>query len=157
MKRCAIAGWVLGVALVGFGACSAPNERWLQSVEAAQRAADAALVAGELSEARAHLSLIAEGDGVEDADAVGVRALRQDAFYQLARLAFAQEDGEVALRCANAGLALGEGGDLYEANLWIARGQAHELLGDPERAAEDYHRALVLNDALLDVMLRDAP
>ncbi|MEM6954357.1 MAG: hypothetical protein AAF411_04255 [Myxococcota bacterium] len=147
----------IGIAgLVLLGACSAPNARWLRSVEEAQRAADAARVEGDLEAAREHLLPVADGEGVQDSNGSGVRALRQDAHYQIARLALELDDGAGALRHADAGIALG-GGDLYEANLWIVRGQANEHLGRDDVAGSDYHRALLLNDAMLGAMLDDAP
>ncbi len=152
----ATVGCIFGLILLMCTACAAPNDRWLRSVEEAQRAADTAREAGDLQAARAHLRPVAEGEGVQDPHAEGVRAIRQDAYYQLARLALAQEDGEAALRYADTGIAFG-GSDLYEANLWIVRGQANEHLGNDDVAAQDYHHALVLNDALLGAMLDDAP
>ena len=51
----------------------------------------------------------------------------------------------------------GSAGDLFVANLLVVRGAAHEALGDGPAAAEDYHRALVINDKLLAETLSDHP
>ena len=131
-------------------ACSGND--WVAEVRAAQERSDQALAAGQLAEADEILTPISDGRMIGEADAEQARAVRQDAFYQRARIAVRQEDGAAAERLADLGLALG-GDDMFTANLHVVRGQANEMLGRAVEAAADYHRALLINERLLDEVL----
>jgi hypothetical protein len=76
-------------------------------------------------------------------------AVLQDAYFRLARLALEDHDPAQAARYTNAGLAMGGANDLFVANLLVARGAAHEALGETAAALADYQRALRINEALL--------
>lgn len=130
--------------LVGCGA--APG--WVDAAGAAHRRADAALAREDLPAARAALEGFLDLPAPARVAAEDQRVVRQDILYRLAELGVAQ-DPAGALRWADQGLALGEREDLFSANLWIARGHAHQKLGDDRAAAEDYHRALRINEAML--------
>ncbi len=53
------------------------------------------------------------------------------------------------------GLALGEHADVFTANLLTTRGRIHEARGDDHQAARDYHRALTIQETLLERALSD--
>ena len=134
---------------LGLG-CS--DNAWVGEVRSAQESAEQAATQGNYREAIQRLRPLADGELTERARGEDARALRQDAFYQLARWSMSNEDAAGALVFADAGLALG-GRDVFVANLWVARGQAHEALGQATRAAADYHEALLINETLLDAVL----
>ena len=67
----------------------------------------------------------------------------------MSHLALDAHDPAQALADAERGLGYGTAPNLFMANLLVARGAAHEALNDPRAAADDYHRALMMNDALL--------
>ena len=96
------------------------------------------------------------------------RVVRQDAAYRLARLwladglqsgsAFEAGAGPTsaaakAMAVVEKALSEGRGDDVFTANLLVARGQAHEALGEPVEAAADYHDALLINEKLLELAL----
>ena len=142
---------VLCLALAcAFTGCS--DNAWIGEVRAAQQSAEQAAEQGNYRDAIQRLRPVADGELSRPARADDARAIRQDAFYQLARWSMANEDAPGALVFADAGLALG-GGDVFRANLWVARGQAHEALGQATQAAGDYHEALLINETLLDAVL----
>src|SRR6185295_1768755 len=82
------------------------------------------------------------------------RMVLQDAYFRLARLALAGHQPVAAAAHARRGLALGGGyDDLFVANLLVARGAAHEALGETREALADYDRALRINEILLQTTL----
>lgn len=128
------------------------DKAWIGEVRTAQRSAEQAAEQGNYRQAIQRLQPVADGELSRPARADDARAIRQDAFYQLARWSMANEDAAGALVFADAGLALG-GAGVFRANLWVARGQAHEELGQATQAAADYHEALLINETLLDAVL----
>jgi hypothetical protein len=78
----------------------------------------------------------------------------QDTFFRLARLALDAHDPASAAHDAEQGLALGDGGDLFTANLLVVRGAAHEALGENAAALAACQRALRINEVLLHDTLR---
>ena len=128
------------------------DDSWIGDVRSAQENAERAAQRGNYREAIQRLQPVANGELSRPARASDGRAIRQDAFYQLARWSLVDEDADGALAFADAGLALG-GDDIFRANLWVVRGQAHEALGQSTRAAADYHEALLINETLLDNVL----
>ena len=145
--QCWALGFMLGVSLVG---CS--DNAWIGDVRSAQESAEQAAERGNYREAIQRLRPVAEGELSRPARVGDSRAIRQDAFYQLARWSLANEDATDALVFADAGLALG-GDGVFRANLWVVGGQAHEALGRSTQAAADYHEALLINETLLDGVL----
>ncbi len=156
MRRVALAAWLLGAVLAGCGADG--TGRWLDAVAAAHRLADEALARGDLDGARAAVLEIVRSEapgGLSPADA---RAVLANARCRLAELALRAGRAAEALAEADRGLALGPGGgDVFEANLHIARGRALEALARPAEAAEAYHRALLVHEALLRAAAGGAP
>ena len=131
------------------------GDRWAAEVADRHREADRRLDDGDAAGARAALlALVAAGAPAAASDASGARRLAlQDTYFRLARLALGDRDGRQALAYADAGLALGSAPHLFVANLLVARGAAHEALGDGRAAATDYHRAQVMNETLLQEAL----
>jgi len=126
---------------------------WLANAQAAHAEADDESV----DEAIATLEAFARLAPPEGVDARDARIVRQDLFYRVSRLALDSGDASRARALADEGLALGRGDDLFTANLLVARGQAREAEGDALGASEDYHDALLINDALLQQVLGAAP
>lgn len=85
------------------------------------------------------------------------RVVRQDLAFQLARLQQRQGHSREAVAAADLGLAEGSASDLFVANLYIVRAEAEESLGDAHAAAEDYYRALRINESLMHQLLGDHP
>lgn len=122
---------------------------WIEENAADNAAADQALASGHTGQAVARLRRIARrpvpsGVASEDASVV-----RQDALNRWARIELGRNANEEALRRSDEGLALGTREDVFTANLLTTRGRANEALGRDREAAEDYHRALVIEEALL--------
>jgi hypothetical protein len=157
-------GWRLGACALlaaavaaGCGRAPAPDrgDRWAAEIADRSREADRRLDDGDAAGARAALlALVGEAPPPAVPGASDDRRLAlQDTYFRLARLALGDRDGRQALAYADAGLALGSAPHLFVANLLVARGAAHEALGEARAAAEDYHRALAMNEALLQEVM----
>jgi tetratricopeptide (TPR) repeat protein len=120
---------------------------WSATAARVHAEADRLIDAGDRSAARAALVQLVS-DRIE-APAETRRAVLQDAYFRLARLALDGHDAAQAARDADAGLALSGADDLFVANLLVVRGAAHEALGEPAAAVAVYQRALRINEALL--------
>lgn len=123
---------------------------WMEANRADSAAADRAIERGERAEAARHLAAIAEREpprGVAEEDA---RVVRQDAYERWARLEMEGGDLAAARARVERGLALGEREDVFTANLLTTRGRIAEAEGRDREAARDYHRALRIEEALLD-------
>jgi hypothetical protein len=145
-------GWLaVAIAVAGAGACSrAPaTEPWAAAAAEKHREADRLLDQGDPAGARAALESLVAAEAPHAGDSQERRLAVQDAYFRLARLALAGHDARQALAYSDAGLALGTRSDLFVANLLVARGAAHEALGDGRAAAADYDRALTINEDLL--------
>jgi hypothetical protein len=141
--------------LVG-GACArAPRtDAWAVGAAAAHRRADRLLAAGDPAGARAALRALVDDASPEGRAFEAHRLALQDTYFRLARLSLDANDPRQALADADAGLAYGAAPHVFVANLFVARGAAREATGDPRGAAEDYHRALIMNEELLERTLR---
>jgi hypothetical protein len=132
--------------------CSRPPrpaaDPWIARVAAVNRQVDQLLDANDAARARELLrELVTERPGVAlDEDR---RLVLEDCYFRLARLALAGREPAQALSDAETGLGYQTAPSLFAANLLVARGAAHEALNEPRAAAEDYHRALLMNEALL--------
>jgi hypothetical protein len=138
------------IAVAGAGCGRGPRvDRFAVEVAAQHREADRRLDAGDVEGARAALLALVEARSSRAPAARGDRLALQDTYFRLAELALAGHDARGALAYADAGLAYGDAPHLFVANLFVVRGAAREALGEPRAAVEDYHRALVMNEALL--------
>ena len=141
-------------------ACSQRQDRavddpWVAEAARRHALADERLEAGDRPGARDALRAIVEAPPAAALPADDRRGVLQDTYFRLARIDLDARDPRAALADAERGLALGQGGDLFAANLLVVRGAAHEALGDGAAAAEDYHQALLINDRLLAETLHD--
>ena len=143
--------WLLLVALAGCSQARATG--WLEQARAAHQQADSALLRGDLDAGRAALREFVDAPAPGRIALEDRRVLLQDALYRLADLELRDRHPQAALAWADRGLALG-GRDLFYANLLVARGHAREDLGEEVWAATDYHDALVINDELLQQVLK---
>lgn len=152
MRRSRRAAGLLAVLLgLAAGGCSRTARDPDLPVKAATRhhEADQRLDAGDVPGARKIL-LSVLGDGAGSAPvSEDQRVIIQDTYFRLARLSLGERDVGQALTYADAGVALGGDASLFVANLYIVRGAAHDAQGDSRAAAEDYRRALAMNEALL--------
>jgi hypothetical protein len=144
---------VISGLLLLVGGCSQPPppaaDPWIARVAAVNRQADRLLDADDAARARELLRALVSTErpgGPLDEDR---RLMLQDCYFRLARLALAGRDPAQALSDAETGLAYQTAPSLFAANLLVARGAAHEALNEPRAAAEDYHQALLMNEALL--------
>jgi tetratricopeptide (TPR) repeat protein len=145
------------VGLAGLLACGAlltgcgQGERvWIEESAADSRLAERALAEGRTDHAVAHLERIALRQvpgGVAEEDA---RVVRQDAYDRWARIELERGDARKALRLVDRALALGEREDVFTANLLTTRGRIREAEGEDREAARDYHRALRIEEVLLE-------
>lgn len=123
---------------------------WMEANRADSAAAERAIERGELAQAARHLEAIAEREvprGVAEEDA---RVVRQDAYERWARVEITRGDLDAAQARVDRGLALGEHEDVFTANLLTTRGRIAEARGRDREAARDYHRALRIEETLLD-------
>ena len=120
---------VLVVACFGLvcASCSGADDgaSWMAQVSDASARADR-LAAREQTRAGATSALeealaLPAPDDVADADR---RAVRQDLWFRLSRLALAAGDSSRALAAAERGVAEGEADDVFFANLLVARARA---------------------------------
>jgi hypothetical protein len=139
--------FALGVILVLCG-CGRADPAWIDEAMQAHERADRSLATGNRSAARAALVGFLQLKEPRHVAADDRRRILQDVLFRVADLD-APDDPHLALSWIDRGLAIGQGTDVFTANLWIARGQAHERLGEDRAAAEDYHLALQIDEALL--------
>ncbi len=135
--------------------CGDGSARWIGEARRAHAAADARLRERDLAGAEGVLRGLVSRPVPEDVAAADGRAVLQDAYARLARLALAQGKAEQALRDADAGLALGEEPDVFAAALRTIRGRADEALGRDSEAARDYEKAQSIAGTLLEQALGD--
>ena len=128
---------------------------WVAGLTRAHQQADQAIARGDHDGARVALDRALEAPPPRGSSEEDVRVVRQDLCYRLADVELAAGRARHAIDWVERGLALGARGDLFEANLRVARGRAHEALGQDTVAAGDYHRALRINETLLDGVLDD--
>lgn len=153
MRR--IAGIALvALVLVAGGCRTGPSAAdWIAAGDVAVRAAEKALAGGDGASARRVLEEFLDAPRPSDMAADDRRVLVQDAAFRLADVELRAGRAEAARAVAERGLAEGRGVDVFTANLLVARGRAFEALGRPGEAVEDYHAALVVNEALLAAAL----
>ena len=144
------------VALALLSGCSAREgaSDWVGRAETANEEADRRLAAGDTDGARDALKQAIEADVPGGAKPVDARAVRQDLYYRLATLELGKTRAREAAEWATRGLDLGRGKDVFTSNLLIVRGKALEQQGDSRGASRDYHDALLVTEALLDVSLQ---
>jgi len=136
---------LLATAIAGCGAAA----RWVDDAAGAHAQADALARGGQPDAAARVLVELVSRPVPAQVAAQDKRAVLQDAYARLADLALAERNAEQALRYADAGLALGEGRDLFSSALRTFRGRAHEALGRDAEAARDYEAAQIVAEALL--------
>ena len=122
---------------------------WIAEVAAVNRQVDRFLDADDAPRARELLRTLVSGERPGAPLDEERRLALEDCYFRLARLALAVRDPVQALSDAERGLAYQTAPSLFAANLLVARGAAHEALNDPRAAADDYHPALLMNEALL--------
>jgi hypothetical protein len=148
-------GWVRAVALALacaalLPACTPEPEGYVAASAEDSAAADRAIESGDDDGAIDLLRTIAEREVPSSVAEEDARVIRQDAYDRWARVRMQGGELEEARRAVDRGLALGERDDLFTANLLTTRGRIHEARGRDREAARDYHRALVIEEALLD-------
>lgn len=130
--------------------CADDAGAWMHDVRTWSAQADAADARGDRVAAIDALSRIVERQVPESVAAEDARVVRQDACARLAERLLEHGDPERAARVVAEGLALGEREDLFTANLLTVQGLVHEGRGDDREAARAYHRALLIQEALLE-------
>jgi hypothetical protein len=154
MKHVAVLlGIVSALALVVACSGRTSTSDWILHAETAHHDADRLLPLGDAAAARTALQAAAEVPVPKGTSPRDARIVRQDLYCRLASLEVDRANPEEAVRWATTGLSLGRGEDVFTANLEIVRGRALERLGDANGASRDYHAALVVTEALLDLSL----
>jgi hypothetical protein len=136
--------------------CSAHDVRpaaWVQRAAAQSVTADTLTARGDLEAARATLVSLVDAPVASGVDANDRRAVLMDAYARLAEIEVGRGQAAAARAWVDRGLALGARTDLFTANLLLAQGHALEAGGEAPRAAASYHRALMINEALLTAAL----
>ena len=110
---------------------------------------DAARAKPELRRAQRTLAELSQSlaDSPDDADG---RAIRQDLYCRLAETALRLGEPQAALEWTRRGLALDGSPTPFLAQLEALQGDAWAALGDDERAARGYMKALEVHEKLLD-------
>ena len=134
-------------------AASGEAVSWVNGVRDAHTRADAAEARSDWESARDALRPLVTDAVPTNVAAVHARAIQQDARYRLASVAMRASQPAEAEREANAGIALGVQDDVMSANLFVIRGEAREAMGRAADAAADYHRAVMINESLLETVL----
>ncbi len=121
---------------------------WLGPVRAAHQLADAA--DSPAARQLAIEAIDAALAGIDVGAGPAVRWVEQDLLARSAQLWLDSEQPSRALAACASGLELSEEVSVPAATLWMVQGKAHEQLGDKARAVESYHRALVMNQELMN-------
>lgn len=128
---------------------------WVDETREASQRADVLLQRGDRAGARRELRAIVEMEKPESIATADRRIVVQDATFRLAELDLADGRAQDAIRWADRGLATGRAEDVFTANLLVVRGRAREALGNDREAADDFYRALRINEVLLRRALGD--
>lgn len=126
---------------------------WVERVRSTHVAADADVQAGQLERALARLQAAALEPVPWLVHPEHLRVVRQDLWFRVAQLELRAKRPELAFAHANHGLTFGRAGDVFTANLLIARGEALEATGHDSEAAASYYEALQINAGLLRATL----
>lgn len=147
-------------------ACAAGPSRdavsWISEATRVNREANEAVARGDREAAYAALVQFVQHPDVPRPDVGRLdargdkRIVLMDVYFRLAEMALAARNAPAALLWSSRGLALGAANDVFSANLLIAKGHAAAALGDDGLAGESFHKALVINEALLAVALGES-
>ncbi len=130
-----------------------PESAWVADQARIHAELDAALTAGKTQWAEETLlAALAERAPVGVEPEI-LALVRKDQLFRLADIYLVMGEPQRALDASDRGLALGDGRDLFTANLHIARGKALEALERAPEAAVALHRALLISDGLLHDLL----
>ncbi|HEY5448290.1 MAG TPA: hypothetical protein VIQ54_06035 [Polyangia bacterium] len=149
---------LVALTALALGCSKAPRDGegpWIAEAARRHALADERLAAGDRPAARAELLAVVGASVPTDVPDADSRGVLQDTYFRLAKLDLDARDPRAALADTDLGLSYGKPADLFVANLLIARGAAHEALGNAPAAAEAYHQALAINDRLLAETLGD--
>jgi tetratricopeptide (TPR) repeat protein len=133
--------------------CGGAAAQFIDEAREANAQADALLHSGDSGRAAQVLQKLLSRSAPTDLAAPDRRAVLQDVYARLAGLALAEGNSSQALHLADAGLALGEEGDVFAVSLRTLRGRANQGLGRDLEAARDYEAAQVIAEALLEAAL----
>jgi tetratricopeptide (TPR) repeat protein len=126
---------------------------WVDASALDSAAAEAALARGDQAAAVTALRAIAERPAPDEVAPEDARVVRQDALERWARIELDRGEAARALELLQRALALGERDDVFTANVLTTRGRALEASGRDRDAAADYHRALRIEERLLESVL----
>lgn len=145
------------------GACvdTSDEAAWLARADEARKSAESAEQLGMGTSARDEavaraadsIARLLDEHPPADLAPAHAHAVQQDLAYTLAMIRLEQERLPEALQACDRGLAIDEAHTVFAANLYIARGRAHEELEQPQAAAADYYSALRINEELMNEAL----
>lgn len=129
------------------------SSQWIRQARDANLQADEAIRRGDSADARETLVASLDRQAPATVNPEDRRMVKQDMCFRLSLLEMDSKRHKEALAWAERGLALGRQQDLFTANLYLAQGRALQALSREPEAAEAYHRALKINENLLDRIL----
>jgi len=142
--------------LLVLSAPSDPRVEWIRAARDAHEMADQSLAHAQPGAARDALKTFLDlpvPTTLSRSDAIDVE---QDVWFRVADLDLGLGDAAAARDDAKHGLDLA-GAGLFEANLYIVRGRAFELLHDDRAAIADYQEAQRINELLLAQAVENKP
>ena len=149
-RRLALRAIAMSLLLTLASGCGERAGAWVERAATESAAAERARESGDRAEAMTHLRALVDSEVPTSVAEEDARVVRQDAYDRLARLVLEEGDPARALTLVDRGLGLGERDDVFTASLLTTRGRIHEAAGRDREAARDYHRALRINEVLLD-------
>ncbi len=120
---------------------------WIERAREAHRAADEAKSAPQRERA---VEALRDAYQALPSSAPGSDWVRLDLGARLAELELEGGNAQAALEWVRRVLPVQPEPSVPAANLLVAAGRAHELLGEKEQAVTSYHRALVMNQDLME-------
>jgi hypothetical protein len=148
---------LVALALALVAACAKHQPEWPVVARVGSEEADTLAARGSYSEGAELLERLAQSLVPARIEGPVELALAQDSWAHAAQLRLSARQPAAAENAADAGLALGETSDVYEATLHILRGRARELVGNSGGAALDYDRAAQIDEKLLEATAHGDP
>jgi tetratricopeptide (TPR) repeat protein len=153
-----LVGQIMLVFVLGLSqSCASKSEsgKWIREAQAANSSADQAIAQGNIVAARTSLRHVLAKPAPTSIPEQDVIIVKQDIYFRLAALELQAGKPKAALIWSEQGLSLSQKHDLFTANLLVAKGNALEALGNEVDAVAEFHKALKINEKLLNQALDD--
>ena len=127
--------------------------KWIREAQAANSSADQSIARGNFVAARTSLQEVLAKPTPASLPDQDVIIVKQDILFRLAALELHAGKPKAALNWSEQGLSLSQKHDLFTANLLVAKGNALQALGNGVDAVAEFHKALKINEKLLNQAL----